>query len=524
MNFKHSILIFLVGWLGDTVDALINPIARAYSTALRLSSVRNSKSYNSSNKMSGQKRSPPQQNSGINDDGDDDTDGLSRRRAIQQGLRVSAVAAGLSIAAAVAEVKPTDYGLWGILPVGTYKSKPTVKETIVPGQLWTLEQKFGILNVQVPLRMTVVRIGQDGLLVYNPIAATRECVQYLRDIMAETGCIIKDIVVGSVALEHKVYAGVLAQKFHQAQVWLTPGQYAFPTNLPESFLGFPLGRTRMIPTSKLDAPLRWQNDLDWATLGPIISKDGAFAETVLLHKPTKSLIVTDTAVQVTDDIPPTYQTDPSPLLYHARDTVTDVVKPTPETLRKGWRRVVLFGLYFNPAAITIKELDVALRERRPDINGDFLGVYPWDWVGDEEASWRALTGSAPGGKPLVAPILQTLLLNRSPVEVLDFADKVAAWDFDRIIPAHLKNNLRFTGKDYRAAFGFLEESGVPPGFPKPLPADLQALLDAEVELIRSGAIVPAPPKVGGSFSREEIIAKTVYRCRAGVCAPKATAT
>ena len=121
----------------------------------------------------------------------------------------------------------------------------------------------------------------------------------------------------------------------------------------------------------------------------------------------------------------------------------------------------------------------------------------------------------------MSPILQVLLLNRSPVEVLDFADRVAKWPIQRIIPAHLKNNLKFTGEDYRKAFGFLEEKGVPPGFPKPLDADLQLLRDAEQNLIESKAIAPAPPKVGGKYSRAEIIEQTTYRCRKDVCAPKA---
>ena len=159
---------------------------------------------------------------------------------------------------------------------------------------------------------------------------------------------------------------------------------------------------------------------------------------------------------------------------------------------------------------------VALKERRPDINSDFAGIYPWDWVGDDKASFKAISGG-----PLVAPILQKLLLNRFPVESLDFADKVAQWPFQRIIPAHLKNNLKYTGADYRKSFGFLEKSGVPRGFPKPLEADFKLLSDAEISLVESGAIAEAPPKVGGEFSRDEIIAKTTYRCRAGVCAPKA---
>ena len=155
---------------------------------------------------------------------------------------------------------------------------------------------------------------------------------------------------------------------------------------------------------------------------------------------------------------------------------------------------------FRASAIDIKTVQEALDERRPDINSDFAGLYPWDWVGDGDVkSFNAISGGA-----LVAPILQVLLLNRSPVEVLDFADKVAAWDIQRIIPAHLKNDLKFTGSDYRKAFGLLEEQGVPKGFPKPLDADLQLLKDAEVNLMESGAIAPTPPKVGGNIGRAEM--------------------
>ena len=70
---------------------------------------------------------------------------VDRRAALVGGglLAVSAAASG--------EPKPYDYGLWGVLPVGPYKAKRSAPlETIVPGQVWTVDQKFGILNVQVP--------------------------------------------------------------------------------------------------------------------------------------------------------------------------------------------------------------------------------------------------------------------------------------------------------------------------------------------------------------------------------------
>ncbi len=193
--------------------------------------------------------------------------GLSRRQFAE--LTVAGVGLGVSFLG-TREVKSTDYGLWGILPVGTYKSKKTLLNEIVPGKIWTLDQKFGILNVQVPLRSTVVKMSDGGLWIYNPVAATPEMVNMLKGLINEHGP-LKHIVVGSVAAEHKVYAGVLAQKFPKTQVWLQPGQYSFPIDLPNSFLGFPSSRTRTIPNPE-DAPEDWKKDFDFLTLGPLISR------------------------------------------------------------------------------------------------------------------------------------------------------------------------------------------------------------------------------------------------------------
>lgn len=438
--------------------------------------------------------------------------GLSRRQFAE--ISVAGVGLGISFLG-TREVKPTDYGLWGILPVGTYKSKKTLMKEIVPGKIWTLDQKFGILNVQVPLRMTVVKLSDGGLWCYNPVAATQEVVSMLKGLIEEYGP-LKHIVVGSVALEHKVYAGVLAQKLPDTRVWLQPGQYSFPTDLPNSFLGFPSSRTKTIPKSAAEAPEDWK-DFDFLTLGPLISKDGAFGETVFLHKGTKTLIVTDTVLEVTEEVPEICAIDPQPLLYHARDTVTQVVENTEEVRKRGWRRIALFGLFFTPSAIDIKDADVAFKERRPEIDSDFIGIYPWDWVRDDKASFDALTGGL-----LVAPILQTLILNREPIEVLDFADAVSKWNFERIIPAHFKNDLKYNGSDFRRAYTFLEEAGEPKGQPKPLAGDLKLLRDAEQSLLISGAIAPCPPLPGGKFSREEILKQTIYQCRKDVCAPQAS--
>ncbi len=80
--------------------------------------------------------------------------------------------------------------------------------------------------------------------------------------------------------------------------------------------------------------------------------------------------------------------------------------------------------------------------------------------------------------------------------------------------------MKYAGKDYRAAFSFLEASGVPAGLPKPLAIDLKALDDAEINLMESGAIVKCPPLVGGTVSRSEILAQEIYQCRGKVCTPR----
>jgi hypothetical protein len=159
----------------------------------------------------------------------DDETTLPTRRQI---LELSTAAIGLTLSfASTRELTPQDYGLWGILPVATYKRKATVMETILPNKLWTFDQKLGILNVQVPLRMTVIKLQNGGLFVYNPVAATPEVVEMIRNLEKEHGE-VKHIVLGSVAIEHKAYCGVFAQKFKDARVWVQPGQYSFPNNLP----------------------------------------------------------------------------------------------------------------------------------------------------------------------------------------------------------------------------------------------------------------------------------------------------
>ena len=75
--------------------------------------------------------------------------------------------------------------------------------------------------------MTIIKLQNTpggGLLVYAPVAPTGECMAKVRNLEAEHGP-VRHIVLGTLGLEHKVFAGPFAQRFKEAQVWFTPGQY-----------------------------------------------------------------------------------------------------------------------------------------------------------------------------------------------------------------------------------------------------------------------------------------------------------
>jgi hypothetical protein len=99
-----------------------------------------------------------------------------------------------------------------------------------------------------------------------------------------------------------------------------------------------------------------------------------------------------------------------------------------------------------------------------------------------------------GGKPIVAPVLQTLILNRASQATLNWADKVASWNFQRIIPCHFDAPITATPQEFREAFAFLEKPSSPDRsyFDNQLlpAADFELLIKIEDNLSKGG-ILPA---------------------------------
>ena len=402
---------------------------------------------------------------------------------------------------------------FSLLPLaGTSSRRATVEECIIPNQMWTHDQVQGVVNVNVPVRQTVIKLKDGGLWVHNPVAPTPQLLQMMKDLEAKHGP-VKHIVLGSVALEHKATFGPFCQNFPDATVWIQPGQWSFPLDYPISVLGVTQKgeKFRELPvpgkavsksifkSSEKYGPPEWQDEIDYEVLGPFAFQSvGGFSETAFYHKASKTLLVTDTVVSVSKDPPPIIQEDPRALLFHARNNITEVVADTPEIRRRGWRRMVQFGLVFFPSQITVNSFQKAITEARQiDDSMKNLGdgavpgnLYPWEWNGESDK--RNFEAISQNGKLFCPPILTKLILDREPKATLEWVDRVCARfpNFQRIIPCHLNNNVKANAKEFYEAFDPLRSTPAKLIPQRPLAEDLALLQDASDLLTNFGVVAP----------------------------------
>ncbi len=363
------------------------------------------------------------------------------------------------------------WSFWPLVPLYPYGQRQTLRRELVPGEVWSFEQIQGVFYVCVPIRMTVVRLGDGGLLVYAPVAPTEECIRLLRELEQQYGPVRFIILPTSSGLEHKVFVGPFARRCPGATIYHAPDQWSFPLNLPLSWLGLPGDRTRPLPAEPSSAP--FFEDCDYAQLGPIDLGPGVFEEVALFHRRSRSLLVTDSLVSIPEEPPAVTQLDPYPLLYHARETAQEAIADSPEARRKGWWRTALFSFYFRPAALETPSLGETLAAARqaPDRSRRALfGLYPFRWQDTWVESFQRLSRQ---GELLVAPILQQLILNRDPERTLQWVEQVCQWQFERIIPCHLEAPIAARPAELSRAFALFRDP------------DQQVLPAPDLELLRS---------------------------------------
>ena len=369
---------------------------------------------------------------------------------------------------------------WLALPLYPHSRRRTLRQEVVKDQIWTFDQIQGILYTIVPIRMTIVKLEAGGLLVYAPVAPTRECIRLVKELVAMHGEVKYIILPTSSGLEHKVFVGPFARQFPTAQVFIAPHQWSFPIDLPLQWLGFPAQRTHVLPEDSTQAP--FAAEFDYAVLDIDLGR-GSFAEVAMLHKRSQTLLVTDTLLAVPEDPPPIVQLDPYPLLFHARDSAVDPMIDNEANRRKGWQRIALFAIYFRPATLDLlgikQTLQAAQKAADRSLKG-YLGLFPFHWQENWQQSFEALHAK---GRPFVAPILQTLILPQDSQQVLQWADRVAQWDFRQVIPCHFAAPIAIEPSQFRQAFNFLQQSADSASLPE---ADLRFIQGLEAELLKRG--------------------------------------
>lgn len=91
---------------------------------------------------------------------------------------------------------------WPAVPLYPYGKRRSLCSEVVKDTIWTIDQLQGILYTIVPIRMTVVKLEAGGLLVYAPVAPTRECIRIIKELVAIHGDIKYIILPTSSGLEH----------------------------------------------------------------------------------------------------------------------------------------------------------------------------------------------------------------------------------------------------------------------------------------------------------------------------------
>jgi len=165
------------------------------------------------------------------------------------------------------------------------------------------------------------------------------------------------------------------------------------------------------------------------------------------HKRSRTLLVTDSVLSVPEDPPAIVNR-----IIVSRKTMRSRSSRTTRQAAARDGSASLLPLLATECAGN--ELGQAFRDalKAPDRSKQaYFGLFPFRWK---------ITGSShlmPGVWTFVCgTILQTFILNQAPRKTLDWADKVANWDFQRIVTCHFPHPGR--SASVSAGVRFLESS------------------------------------------------------------------
>ena len=334
---------------------------------------------------------------------------------------------------------------WPLFPLYPYGNKETVSKEIFPNQIWCFEQIQGLYYVAVTIRMTVIKVN-DGLILINPLPPTEELLYELNKLIPIHGQVKTIVLPTASGLEHKIGLPALARTFNDAEIWVCPGQWSFPINLPLSFIGIPSNRTKIL----FKDGLPFEDIFEWSSIGPINLGLGRFQEVSCFHKPTGTLQVTDSIIGIEDNPPAIFDYDPTPLLFHSRERGDEPLIDSLAARKKGWARLVLFSSFLKPAKLNIPPIfDIlrysfkkGLRNRK-----SHFGIYPFLWDEDWESSLSEILGSnCP--KIQIAPVLKRLIFPRAKRKLYEWLNLIKNYkDLKYLISAHYSSPIKFNNLD-----------------------------------------------------------------------------
>ncbi len=336
---------------------------------------------------------------------------------------------------------------WPLLPLYPYGNRPTLFRELIPGQIWSFEQLQGLYYVAVPVRLTVVKVS-SGLMLVNPLPPTTELLRKLTELESKYGSVCTIVLPTASGLEHKISMPALARAFPKANLWICPGQWTFPLNLPSELVGIPRKRTKTLS----EEGFPHMECCTWIPLGPLDIGLGRFQEISCFHKPSNSLLVTDALVSINSEPPELFELDPSPLLFHSRERGDDPLEDTPEARKKGWLRLALFASFLKPEKLSIPSINkILLHAFKPGLRNprSHFGVFPFSWQEGWEQSAKDLIGARQPNIQ-IAPVIERLVFPRSKDVFLDWLDQLKSLNGIRwLISAHYKAPVTFTPRQIK---------------------------------------------------------------------------